>query len=107
MSSTKSPARRRPALRRPSSRSAAAHLAKQPIDALEFVTPLGQLITKWPKHRVEWIFASRAQVQQQYEAIEAMRVLAFVCKDVLVDFLRAHEVRRTFFNVVPIRSAAR
>src|SRR5262245_22634054 len=79
---------------------------QQVFQAVEPVTLAGQLLEQGAEAGVELVRPPRAgaDVQQQEEAVEPVRVLPLAAKDALEDRPRRDETRRTVLGVIRVRS---
>src|ERR1043165_660529 len=81
---------------------------EQFVHTHEFIAAPGELVEQFTKARVEFVRASRprAQVQQQDEAVQPVRVLAFTGDDAVENLLRRNKVLIGLAGVIRVRARA-
>ena len=89
------------------SRSASPR-SKHLIHTHEFVTFAGEVVEQFAEAGMEFIRASRpaAEVQQQQETVQAVRVFLCSLEDAVEDGLRGDEVFIRFTGVIGVRARA-
>ena len=79
---------------------------QQLIDPHERVSPLAQLVEQWGNVRVHLVRPPRAgaEVQQEQESVEAVRVRGLVRENALVELLRRYKTRIAVQHVIGVRA---